>query len=269
VIGNKPASGTEIIEELGPEHVRTGSPIVYTSADSVFQVAAHEQVISLQELYEMCAIARTILTGSHEVGRVIARPFEGEPGSFRRTVNRRDLAIAPRPGMLLDRLQQSGVEVYAIGKISDIFMGRGISRSIKTNNNDDGCCKIHEVMRQQTDGLIFANLIDFDQLYGHRNDVDGFARALEAVDRWLPTLDVQQHDMIIITADHGCDPTTPSTDHSREYTPLLVFGPNVRSGAALGIRSTLADIGQTVADNFGTHIEAGDSFLHFIEKGTY
>ncbi len=224
-LGNKPASGTEIIKELGAEHLRTGFPIVYTSADSVFQIAAHERVISLEELYRMCEIARDILRGPHEVGRVIARPFEGEPGKFVRTANRRDYAVPPPDGMLLDQLAAKNVPVYSIGKISDIFLHRGITHSVKTKNNDDGMRKTADAMRAQPAGLIFVNLVDFDQQFGHRNDVAGYAGALEAVDHWLPSLQLNTGDLVILTADHGCDPTTPSTDHSREYTPLLVYGP--------------------------------------------
>lgn len=267
VLGNKPASGTEIIKELGEEHVRTSRPIVYTSADSVFQIAAHERVIPLPELYRMCEIARELLRGPHEVGRVIARPFEGESGHFTRTANRRDYAVSPPKGMLLDRLAAAHVPVFSIGKISDIFLHRGIARAVKTKNNDDGMQKTLDAMREQADGLIFVNLVDFDQQYGHRNDVEGYARALEAVDRWLPTVNPQNRDLVILTADHGCDPTTPSTDHSREYTPLLVYGPCVRGNVNLGTRATLADIGQTVANNFDAEIPAGSSFLGEIVKG--
>ncbi len=266
VLGNKAASGTEIIKELGAEHLRTGSPIVYTSADSVFQVAAHESAIPLQELYRMCQIARAILRGPNEVGRVIARPFQGESGHFTRTSNRHDYAVPPPAGMLLDQLLQQHVPVYAVGKISDIFLGRGISHSVKTKNNTEGMQQTHNAMRNQPDGLIFVNLVDFDQQYGHRNDVPGYAAALEAVDRWLPSLDLRERDLLILTADHGCDPTTPSTDHSREYTPLLVYGANVNSEVNLNTRGTLADIGQTVAENFGASIAAGCSFLHEIRK---
>ena len=265
ILGNKPASGTEIIKELGEEHMRTGSPIVYTSADSVFQIAAHEQVIPLAELYRICEIARAILQGPHEVGRVIARPFEGEPGSFTRTVNRHDYAVPPPSGMLLDQLAAKGVPVYSIGKISDIFLGRGITHSVKTKNNADGMQQTIDAMTTQPNGLIFANLVDFDQQFGHRNDVEGYARALEAVDRWLPTLELQPNDMLIFTADHGCDPTTPSTDHSREYTPLLVYGHRVHTACNLGTRASLADIGQTVAHNFGAELAAGSSFLEEIQ----
>jgi len=265
VIGNKAASGTEIIKELGEEHLRTGAPIVYTSADSVFQIAAHEDIIPLEELYEFCEKARAILRGPHEVGRVIARPFTGQPGAFQRTANRHDYAVPPPSGMLLDQLNDKSVPVYSVGKISDIFLGRGISHSVKTKNNEDGMAKTAEALRLQTDGLIFVNLVDFDSLYGHRNDPEGYARALEAVDRWLPTLDLQPNDILILTADHGCDPTTPSTDHSREYTPLLVYGENVRPNLDLGTRQSLADIGATVAENFGTTLKAGTSFFNDLQ----
>jgi phosphopentomutase len=263
ILGNKAASGTEIIQELGAEHMRTGSPIVYTSADSVFQVAAHEEVIPLFELYKICEIAREILRGPYEVGRVIARPFVGQPGSFTRTPNRHDFATPPPKGMLLDRLAERGVEIFSVGKIFDIFLGRGIRETEKTKNNADGMQKTLEAMEAMEAGLIFVNLVDFDQLYGHRNDVEGYARALEEVDRWLPHFEEQlrQNDLAILTADHGCDPTTPSTDHSREYVPVLVYGKSARAGVDLGLRSTLSDIGQTVAENFGTRIDKGESFL--------
>ena len=266
-LGNKPASGTEIIKELGEEHLRTGDPIVYTSADSVFQIAAHERIVSLEELYRMCEIAREILRGPHEVGRVIARPFEGEPGHFVRTANRRDYAVPPPKGMLLDQLAGRHVPVYGIGKISDIFLRRGITDSVKTKNNADGMLKTAGAVREAPNGLIFVNLVDFDQQFGHRNDVAGYAAALEAVDRWLPSLPLRDTDLLVITADHGCDPTTPSTDHSREYTPLVAYGSRVRAGVNLGTRATLADIGQTVAENFSTSIPAGVSFLPDIQKG--
>jgi phosphopentomutase len=265
-IGNKAASGTEIIEELGEEHMRTGSVIVYTSADSVFQIAAHEDVVPLWELYRMCEIARDILRGPYEVGRVIARPFEGTPGNFHRTTNRHDYAVPPPKGMLLDRLADKKVEVYSVGKIFDVFLGRGIGDHVKTTSNADGMAKTLEAMHALESGLIFVNLVDFDQQYGHRNDVEGYGNALEEFDRWVPLLRaaLRPDDLVILTADHGCDPTTPSTDHSREYTPLIVFGPHVRAGVDLGLRSTLSDIGQTVAENFGTAIEQGTSFLHEI-----
>lgn len=262
-LGNKAASGTEIIKELGEEHVRTGSPIVYTSADSVFQIAAHEEVIPLFELYKMCETARDILRGPYEVGRVIARPFVGEPGAFTRTANRHDYAVPPPRGMLLDQLQARGVEIYSVGKIFDVFLGRGIEEQVKTKTNADGMAKTLAAMDEQDRGLIFVNLVDFDMLYGHRNDVEGYARALEEVDAWLPALDAKlgADDLVILTADHGCDPTTPSTDHSREYVPLLAYGPKGRAGVNLGVRGSLSDIGQTVAENFGAHIVTGTSFL--------
>jgi len=265
-IGNKAASGTEIIKELGEEHVRTGSPIVYTSADSVFQIAAHEEVIPLFELYKMCETARDILRGPYEVGRVIARPFVGEPGAFTRTSNRHDYAVPPPKGMLLDQLKERGVDVYSVGKIFDVFLGRGIGEQVKTKTNADGMAKTLTAMDEVERGLIFVNLVDFDMLYGHRNDVEGYARALEEVDAWLPALDAKlgADDLVILTADHGCDPTTPSTDHSREYVPVLAYGRGARAGVNLGVRGSLADIGQTVAENFGTSIVTGASFLPAI-----
>jgi phosphopentomutase len=265
-LGNRAASGTEIIKELGAEHMRTGSPIVYTSADSVFQVAAHEDVIPIPELYRICEIAREILTGPYEVGRVIARPFIGAPGAFVRTANRHDLAIPPPAGMLLDQLSQVGRPIYSVGKIFDVFLGRGIGGHVKTKNNADGMDKTLEAMNSEAEGLIYVNLVDFDQQYGHRNDVEGYAGALEQFDGWLPGFQQRlgDEDLAILTADHGCDPTTPSTDHSREYVPLLVFGPKAKHGVALGLRSTLSDLGQTVAENFGCHLEKGTSFLPAI-----
>jgi phosphopentomutase len=265
-LGNKAASGTEIIKELGEEHMRTGSPIVYTSADSVFQIAAHEEVIPIPELYRMCEIARAILRRPYEVGRVIARPFVGTPGHFVRTANRHDYAVPPPKGMLLDKLADAKVAVYSVGKIFDVFLGRGIGEHVKTQNNADGMHKTLEAMAHLDGGLVFVNLVDFDQQYGHRNDVDGYGRALEEFDRWLPAFRAAMgpDDLAILTADHGCDPTTPSTDHTREYTPLLVFGPHAHAGVDLGLRATLSDIGQTVANNFGTSIEKGTSFLEQI-----
>ncbi len=266
-LGNKAASGTEIIKELGAEHMRTGSPIVYTSADSVFQIAAHEEVIPLWEQYKICETARQILRGKHEVGRVIARPFTGSPGSFTRTVNRKDYAVPPPKGMLLDRLEERNIEIYSVGKIFDVFLGRGIRDHVKSKNNADGMAQTLEAVSSLNGGLIFTNLVDFDQQYGHRNDVEGYARALEEFDAWLPVFldQLKDSDLAIITADHGCDPTTPSTDHSREYVPLLVCGPKLRSGIDLGLRPTLSDIGQAVAENFGTRIEHGTSFLSAIQ----
>ena len=266
-IGNKAASGTEIIKELGEEHMRTGAVIVYTSADSVFQIAAHEAIVPIPELYSICDIARDILRGPWEVGRVIARPFEGEPGHFVRTANRHDYAVPPPAGMLLDQLHDRGVPVYSVGKIYDVFLGRGIGEHVTTKNNDDGMAKTLDAMKAAPAGLIFVNLVDFDQQYGHRNDVAGYATALEEFDEWLPRFraSMAPDDLAILTADHGCDPTTPSTDHSREYTPLLAFGPRVRAGVDLGLRATLSDIGQTVAENFATTITKGTSFLSQIQ----
>jgi len=265
-LGNKAASGTEIIQELGGEHMRTGSPIVYTSADSVFQVAAHEEVIPLWELYKICETARDILRGPAEVGRVIARPFAGTPGHFARTANRHDYAVPPPGGMLLDCLAGRGVPVASVGKIFDVFLGRGIGESAKTRNNCDGMAKTLEAMESCKSGLIFVNLVDFDQLYGHRNDVAGYGAALEEFDRWLPQFRAAllPGDLAIFTADHGCDPTVPGTDHTREYVPLLALGPRVKSGVDLGLRASLSDIGQTVAANFGTSIAHGASFLEQI-----
>ncbi len=261
-LGNYAASGTEILKELGEQHLRTGQPIIYTSADSVFQIAAHEEVIPLAELYRYCEIARAILTGPHEVGRVIARPFLGVPGAFTRTANRHDYAVPPPSGMLLDLLAERDIAVHSVGKISDIFLGRGIRVSDKTKSNADGMAKTLAAMAQTEAGLIFVNLVDFDSLYGHRNDVEGYAQALEAADQWLPNLlaTLQPDDLLILTADHGCDPTTASTDHSREYTPLLVYGLQAQA-VALGTRASLADIGQTVAQNFGVTLQSGTSFL--------
>ncbi len=262
-LGNYAASGTTILEELGEEHMRTGSPIVYTSADSVFQIAAHEEVIPLFELYKICETAREILRGPHEVGRVIARPFEGEPGHFKRTSNRKDYAVPPPKGMLLDQLDSRGVPVFGIGKIFDVFLGRGIREYEKTRDNADGMAKTLSALDEAKSGLIFVNFVDFDQLYGHRNDAAGYARALEEVDAWIPSLigKLDDGDLLIVTADHGCDPTIPGTDHTREYVPLLAYSPRNATGADLGLRSTLSDIGQTVAENFDCRICEGSSFL--------
>lgn len=269
VIGNKVASGTEIIKELGEEHIKTGYPIVYTSADSVFQIAAHERVIPLAELYDMCEKARNFLTGEHAVGRVIARPFVGVKGNFIRTANRHDYSLIPDKN-ILNFIVESGHEVIGIGKIKDIYAGSGVSQSFSTQNNLDGINKIIEVQKQDFKGLIFANLVDFDMLYGHRNDPFGYASALEEFDSKLPDIiaNLKDEDMLIITADHGCDPTTPSTDHSREYVPLLVYGPKLKSNVNLGIRETFADVGQTVAEYLGVEVDpnlAGVSFYKEIK----
>ena len=264
-LGNKPASGTEILKELGEEHVRTGFPIVYTSGDSVFQIAAHEDVIAVAQLYHFCEIARKLLDGPNRVGRVIARPFTGTVGNFRRTERRHDYAVEPPRPMLMDVLVERGVPVFGVGKIHDIYNGRGVDDYVTTKNNVDGMVKIDEALARRADGLIFANLVDFDMLYGHRKDVEGFARSLEEFDELLgPFLEkLQRGDLLMITADHGCDPdpVNPTTDHSREYVPILVFGPGAASGVNLGVRATLADMGQTVAENFGGRILRGESFL--------
>jgi len=264
-LGNKPASGTEILKELGAEHMRTGFPIVYTSGDSVFQIAAHEDVIPVPELYRMCEIARKLLDGPHRVGRVIARPFVGAPGSFRRTERRHDYAVEPPRPMLLDVLSERNVPVLGIGKIHDIYNGRGVANYVTTKNNADGMAKLTAALGQQPAGLVFANLVDFDMLFGHRKDVEGFARSLEEFDALLgPFLAaLAPRDMLLLTADHGCDPdpVNPTTDHSREYVPIVTFSPGAKGGSALGVRSTLADMGQTVAENFGDRIPRGTSFL--------
>lgn len=270
VIGNEVASGTEIIQRLGEEHVRTGKPIVYTSADSVFQVATHEGVIPLAELMQICQIAREMLTGEMEVGRVIARPFLGEPGQFYRTPNRHDFAIEPPNKILMEYVQERGLEVCAVGKIHDIYAGRGITNFETTKGNMEGVKKTLEYMTKVKSGLIMTNLVDFDMLYGHRNDVEGYARALEEFDERLPEIcaALRSEDMLIITADHGCDPTLHGTDHTREYVPLLVCGPTLKKGVNLGVRSTFADIGTTVAEYLETEpIAKGKSFLTEIEGG--
>ena len=263
-LGNKPASGTEIIKELGEEHRRTGFPIVYTSGDSVFQIAAHEEVIPIAELYRECEIARKLLDGPHRVGRVIARPFTGEPGNFRRTERRHDYAVEPPRPMLLDVLADRKIPVFGVCKIHDIYNGRGVDSYVTTKNNADGMAKISETLSRQPSGLVFANLVDFDMLYGHRKDVEGFARSLEEFDTLLGPLraSLKPSDLLLITADHGCDPdpVNPTTDHSREYVPILAYTPCAK-GHDLGIRTTLADMGQTVAENFGGKIPHGRSFL--------
>jgi phosphopentomutase len=269
-IGNKPASGTEIIKELGEEHVRTGKPIVYTSGDSVFQIATHEDVIPIAELYRMCEIARKLLDGPHRVGRVIARPFTGAPGNFVRTTRRHDYAVDPPKPMLMDVLLERKVRVFGIGKIHDIYNGRGVEEYLTTKGNVDGMEKLTVAASERNSGLIFCNLVDFDMLYGHRKDVEGFAKSLEEFDRlladFLPPLSLS--DLLMITADHGCDPDPrwPTTDHSREYVPILAYSPGSGAGVNLGTRSTLADMGQTIAENFGGAIPHGKSFLHEISS---
>ena len=267
-LGNKPASGTEIIKELGEEHVRTGKPIVYTSGDSVFQIAAHEQVIPIAELYRMCEIARKLLDGPNRVGRVIARPFAGTPGHFARTTRRHDYAVDPPKPMLLDVLADRGVPVFGIGKIHDIYNGRGVEKYVTTTGNADGMAKLTAALSERKTGLIFCNLVDFDMLFGHRKDVEGFAQSLEEFDRLLePFLALlRPSDLLMITADHGCDPDPrwPTTDHSREYVPILAYSPGRGAEVNLGVRSTLADMGQTLAENFGGEIPHGKSFLQQI-----
>lgn len=267
ILGNKPASGTEIIKELGEEHIRTGKPIVYTSADSVFQIAAHEDVILIDDLYEMCRKVRAILTFPNNVQRVIARPFTGQSGVFIRTEKRKDFSLPPPKDTLLDLIAKSGGEVIGIGKIEDIFSRRGITISNHTTNNPDSVEAIITALSSGQGKLIFANLVDFDMLYGHRNDVAGYARALEAFDSALPRIlnALNESDLLIITADHGCDPTTPSTDHSREYVPLLVYGTHIRNGANLGIRQSFCDIAATLAELFSIKgITCGISFIQAI-----
>lgn len=268
VLANQPASGTAILEAFGIEHQRTGKWIVYTSADSVFQVAAHEEVVPLHELYAACGAAREFLRGEHGVARVIARPFVGAPEHFRRTPNRKDFSLEPVHRTLLDHLEDAGISRVGVGKVDDLFAGRGIS-STHTPTNADAYRLIYEALATMAEGLLFVNVIEFDQTWGHRNDVPGFLGGLRELDQALPGLleGVQGEDLIIFTADHGNDPTTPSTDHSRERVPLLVHGPRVRAGA-LGERQTFADIGQTVAEFLGTApLAAGTSFLHEVWSG--
>ena len=264
VMGNKAASGTTIIDELGPEHMKTGALIVYTSADSVFQIAAHEDVVSVPELYRACEIAYKLVGEGLGVGRVIARPFVGTPGHFKRTANRHDYALPPAGETLMDRVKAKGLPVVAIGKIEDLFATRGVTRAIHTASDDEGMNAVERQVSELDRGFIFANLVDFDTQYGHRNDVAGYAANLERFDarlaRLLPML--RSGDLLIVTADHGNDPTTPSTDHAREYVPLLVAGQQVRAGVDLGTRRTFADIGQTLAELFGVgRLAHGTSFL--------
>ncbi len=264
ILGNKIASGTEIIKELGEEHIRTGYPIVYTSADSVFQIAACEDVIPIESLYEMCDCARDILKGEHNVGRVIARPFIEENGIYTRTERRRDFSLLPPEETVLDKAVKKGYEVVGVGKIGDIFAHRGLTREIHASNNRDGVLKTIESIREDFKGIIFTNLIDFDMKYGHRNNPEGYAEALELFDKSLPEIvdALKAGDVIIITADHGCDPTTLSTDHSREYVPLLVFGKKLNKPGSLGIRNSFADIGATVSEALlESRLDKGESFF--------
>jgi phosphopentomutase len=265
VLGNKAASGTEIIEELGPEHMRTGALIVYTSADSVFQIAAHEDVVPIAELYRACEVAYKVVAEGLGVGRVIARPFIGQPGQFSRTSNRHDYALPPCAETLLDRVKDASLPVVAIGKIADLFAGRGITRALHTVSDDEGMDVVVQQIDELDRGLIFANLVDCDSQYGHRNDVTGYAANIERFDARLATVlpRLRPDDLLVITADHGNDPTTPSTDHSREHVPLLATGAAVRKGVDLGTRRTFADLGQTLADLFGVGpLRHGTSFLN-------
>jgi phosphopentomutase len=261
VLGNRAASGTVIVQELGEEHQRTGKPIVYTSADSVFQIAAHEETVPVQELYRWCAIARRQLD-PFRVARVIARPFVGKPGAYVRTYHRKDFAIATPGTTVLERLVEKGVPVFGVGKIPDVFDRRGITDEVHTAGNADGLAKTEALLDRVDHGLVFVNLVDFDMLYGHRNDAPGYGRALEELDRALPRIlsKLRPGELAAITADHGCDPTTPSTDHSREYVPLLVHAPG-RGGGSLGTRGSFADLGATVSEFFGLRPEVGTSFL--------
>ena len=263
-IGNVAASGTEIIARLGQQHQETGRFIVYTSADSVFQVAAHEKTVTIEDLYAACRAAREMLTGPHAVGRVIARPFTGEPGAYRRTTRRRDFSLAPTAPTVLDRLVEAGRRVVTVGKVDDLFAGRGVSDAIHTTSNEEGETVLLDLVKRAGEGLVFANLVDFDTQYGHRNDATGFARALEHFDLTFGKLldRLRGDEMVWVTADHGNDPTTPGTDHTREYTPLLVSGPRVREGTDLGTRATFADLGATLAELYSvTAPRAGVSFL--------
>lgn len=266
VLGNKPASGTEILNELGEEHVKTGQPIVYTSADSVFQIAAHEEVIPPEKLWEICEKARRILTGEHNACRVIARPFIGKNNKFTRTANRRDFALDPPEKTVLDYLVEADHKVYGIGKIEDIYNKKGLTKAVHTESNLDGIKKTIEAINTEKEGLIFTNLVDFDMKFGHRNDPKGYAKALEEFDLYLPQIlnGLESNDLLIITADHGCDPTyLKSTDHSREYIPIIAYTKVMKCGKGLGTRETFADIGKTVADYFGiaSKLKNGSSFL--------
>ena len=267
VLANVPASGTEIIRQFGEEHVKTGKPIVYTSADSVFQIAAHEEIIPIERLYEICEIARKILDGEDKVGRVIARPFVGDAAeNFKRTENRHDYAVAPPADNLLPLLKDNGLDVVCIGKIASIYDSLGVTEDLTAKNNDQSIDQTVNALNAGSRGLIFSNLVDFDMLYGHRRDTEGYARALEHFDRRLPEIldAMRADDLLIITADHGNDPTKEGSDHTREYVPLLVYGKSARANVDLGTRASLADIGQTIAENFGLRLKDGESFLNEI-----
>ncbi|KXZ39661.1 phosphopentomutase [Alkalithermobacter thermoalcaliphilus JW-YL-7 = DSM 7308] len=269
VIGNKPASGTAILDELGKQHMETGDVIVYTSADSVFQIAAHEEIVKLEELYEMCKIAREILMGDNAVARVIARPFIGTEGNFVRTANRRDFSLDPYDTTILNNIKDAGLDVIGIGKIEDIFNGNGITEAVHTKDNLDGINKTIEYIKKENKGLIFTNLVDFDSKYGHRRDVQGYKKAIEELDAKIPEIidNLKDDDVLILTADHGNDPTYKGTDHTREYVPVLIYGKSVKQGVNLGIRNSFADIGATIADILNVDMpKAGESFKNIIIK---
>lgn len=269
VIGNKPASGTAILDELGEQHMNTGEVIVYTSADSVFQIAAHEEIVSLDELYKMCEIAREIMMGDNAVARIIARPFIGKPGAFERTSNRRDYSLSPFEDTVLDNIKNSNLDVIGVGKIEDIFNQQGITEAIHTHDNMDGVNQTINYMKKETKGLIFTNLVDFDSKYGHRRDVEGYKNALEEFDARIPEIleNMNDDDVLIINSDHGNDPTYKGTDHTREYIPVLVYGKNLKSGIKLGTRNSFADIGATVADILNVEMpKHGQSFKNEIMK---
>lgn len=269
VLCNKPYSGTAVINDYGEKHLQTKDLIVYTSADSVFQIAAHEDIIPVPRLYEYCKIARRILTGKHNVARVIARPFIGKPGDFTRTANRKDFSIAPPSKTLLDILELDGFDTIGIGKIGDIFSSQGLTKEIHTKNNNEGMSIAYSYLDKDVEGLVFTNLVDFDMLYGHRNDVDGFAKALSEMDSWLGKFinNMKDNDILIITADHGCDPETPSTDHSREYVPMLMYGYRIRKNVNLGTLKTFGDIGATIAEIFNCNYGLnGESFYKKVKE---
>jgi phosphopentomutase len=269
-LANYPASGTVIIDELGEEHMRTGKTIVYTSGDSVFQIAAHEEIIPIDELYKICGVARKILRGKHEVSRVIARPFVGSPGNFERTANRHDFSVKPPEPTVLDLLNEAGLMVYAVGKINDIFDGEGINSTVHTQDNMDGVDKTIAAMRERREpGLIFTNLVDFDAKFGHRNNPEGYANALVEFDQRLPEIvdALAEDDVLVLTADHGNDPTYPGTDHTREYVPILISGAPVQAGVNIGVRATFADLAATIADTLGVKSPPrGTSFKSMIAK---
>ncbi|KZL94237.1 phosphopentomutase [Clostridium magnum] len=270
IIGNKVASGTEIIKELGEEHIKTGYPIVYTSADSVFQIAAHEEIIPLEKLYKMCSIAREMFIGEKAIGRIIARPFIGKVGEFTRTPNRKDFALDPFDKTMLDYMKEKGLDVIAVGKIEDIYNKRGITEAVHIKNNMDGVDKTLEFMKKDNRGIIFTNLVEFDMLYGHRNDVQGYAQALMDFDNRMPEIIsfMRDEDILILTADHGCDPTTVSTDHSREYIPVLIYGKRIKSGINIGIRKSYSDIGKTILHLLNVENDLyGESFANKIWNG--